>query len=159
VKLSRIVLILLVILVPHAAFAKGNLSVERAWKSFFSAFRAAVKKRDRNALKRMMVRDFYFSGGGGDDNGDGDSRDEAFQFLSEPYTHGWKAFDKALAQGSVPMAAWWDHGAKREYASRISPPAANIRRNIDRARVAWLAIFEFRDGRWYCTSTISSSPC
>ncbi|HZE71293.1 MAG TPA: hypothetical protein VE135_17425 [Pyrinomonadaceae bacterium] len=151
-KLSRSALVLIVLLVLHAAFAQRNVSAERAWKPFFSAFRTAVKKRDRASLKQMMVPDFYFSAGGGDDSGDGDSRDEAFQFFSEPYTHGWKAFDKALAQGSVPIASWWDHGAKREYASRISPPAANIRTNIDRARVAWLAIFEFRDGRWYCTS-------
>ena len=151
-KLSRIILISLLFFIPQTICAQKNLSAERAWKPFFVAFRAAAKKRNREALRKMMVSDFYFSGGGGDDNGDGDTREEAFQFFSEPHTHGWKALDRALAQGSVPMATWWDHGAKRKYVSRISPPAANIKNNIDRTRVAWLATFEFREGRWYCTS-------
>ena len=152
VKLSRIVPILVLFFIPQTVCAQTNISAERAWKPFFAAFRNAVRARDREALRKMMVSDFYFSGGGGDDNGDGDTRDDAFQFFSQPFTDGWKAFDKALAKGAVPMAAWWDHGAKRKYVSRISPPAANIRRSIDRARIAWLAIFEFRGGRWYCTS-------
>lgn len=151
-RTSRILLISLLCLIPQTICAQTKTSAERAWKPFFVAFRAAARRGDREALKKMMVPDFYFSGGGGDDNGDGDTREEAFQFFSEPYTAGWKALDRALAQGSVPMAAWWERGAKRKYASRISPPAANIRSNIDRAKVDWLAIFEFRAGRWYCTS-------
>jgi len=152
VKLSRITLISLMLFSVGPATAQRSISAGRAWKPFFASFRAALKKRDRESLKKMLTRDFYFSAGGGDDNGDGDSRDEAFQFCDQPYTQGWRAFDKALVQGSVPIAAWWDQGAKRKYVSRISPPAANIRRNIDGARIAWLAIFEFRDGHWYCTS-------
>ena len=147
-------LLLLVLLVPGVTFAQRDVSAERAWKPFFVAFRTAVRKRDREALRKMMVADFYFSGGGGDDNGDGDFRDDAFQFFSDPNTEGWRAFDQTLAQGSVPTGKWWNQGAKREYVSRISPPAANVRRNVDgpRPRVDWLAFFEFRDGRWYCTS-------
>jgi hypothetical protein len=151
-RLSRITFLVIALLVPQLVAAQRNAAAQRAWKPFLSAFNVAIKKRDREALKRMMVRDFYFSGGGGDDNHDDDSRDEAFAFWDEPYTRGWKAFDKVLAHGSVPMAAWWDHGAKREHPSRIAPPAANIRKVIDRAGIDWLAIFEFRDGRWYCTS-------
>jgi hypothetical protein len=48
-------------------------AADRAWPEFFNAFRTAVHNRDRAALKRLMVRDFFFSGGGGDDNLDGDS--------------------------------------------------------------------------------------
>ena len=154
VRFFHATLLLLVLLVPGATFAQRDVSAQRAWRPFFVAFRTAVRKRDREALRKMMVADFYFSGGGGDDNGDGDFRDDAFQFFSEPNTDGWRAFDKTLAQGSVPTGKWWNQGAKREYVSRISPPAANVRRNVDgpRPRVDWLAFFEFRDGRWYCTS-------
>jgi hypothetical protein len=150
-KVSRITVLLLISLAPHPILAQRNGAANREWKPFFSAFRAAVKKRDREALKKMMVRDFYFSGGGGDDNQDGDSRDEAFQFWDNSHVRGWKAFDKVLAQGTVPMAAWWDDGERRKYVSRVAPPAANIRRNMKRAAIDWYAIFEFRDGRWYCT--------
>jgi len=51
----------------------------------------------------------------------------------------------------VPMAAWWDQGKRREYVSRVGPPAANIRRNLTQVRIDWYAVFEFRDGNWYCT--------
>ena len=82
--------------------APQQVAADRAWPEFFKALRAAVSKRDRATLKGMMVRDFYFSGGGGHDNHNGDSRDEAFKFLDDPQVHGWQAFDKALAKGAVP---------------------------------------------------------
>ena len=144
-------ILLLALLAPPARAAQNNVAAERAWKPFFAAFRVAVKKRDRVALKKMMVEDFFTSGGIGDDNQDGDSRDETFEFWDESHTRGWEAFGKVLSQGTAAMAAWWDHGEKRKYVSRVAPPAANIRRNIKRALIDWYAIFEFREGRWVCT--------
>lgn len=153
-RFFQVTLLALCLLVPAAAFAQREASAEQAWRSFFVAFRAAARKRDQVALREMMIADFYFSGGGGDDNGDGDLRDDAFQFLSDPQTDGWRAFDKALAQGSVLTGATWKEGTSGDYISRVSPPGANVKRNVSgpRPRVAWLAFFEFRDGRWYCTS-------
>jgi hypothetical protein len=147
-------LLALCLLVPQATFAQRNASAERAWTPFFVAFRAAVRKRDRVALREMMVADFYFSGGGGDDNGDDDFRDDAFTFFSDARLDAWRAFDRAFAQGSVVIGPTWNRGANREYVTRVSPPAADVKRNISgpRPKVAWLAFFEFRDGRWYCTS-------
>lgn len=149
-----VIFLALCLLVPQVAFAQREASAERAWKPFFVAFRAAVRKRDRLALKEMMVTDFYFSGGDGDDNGDGDFRDDAFKFFSDARLNGWRAFDRALEQGSVVIGPAWNQGANHEYVTRVSPPAANVKRNISdpRPKVAWLAFFEFRDGRWYCTS-------
>lgn len=123
---------------------------DRAWPSFFKAFQAAVNKRDRAALKKMMVRDFFFSGGSGDDNHDADARDDAFKFLDDPQVHGWRAFDKALARGAVSVAPNPDGEGKKYYA-RVAPPAA---RNITNLATGppWIAYFEFRDGVWYCTS-------
>lgn len=148
----QISLICVALLMPQHATAQAqeNAAAERAWPSFFTAFRDAVKRRDRAALKEMMVQDFYFSGGGGDDNHDGDRRDDAFKFWDDPLNHGWEAWDKTLRLGSVPTARWWKTDNK--YPGRVSPPAANVKRNIDRASVGWLAFFEFRDGRWACTS-------
>jgi hypothetical protein len=123
---------------------------ERAWPLFFKNFRAAVSKRDRDALRKMMVRDFFFSGGGGDDNHDGDTRDDAFHFLDEPQVHGWQAFDKAIAKGAVPTPPNSGPDGKRYY-SRVAPPAARHTSNLATAP-PWMAYFEFRDGHWYCTS-------
>jgi hypothetical protein len=141
---------------PEAAPTKQEtdsekIDSEKAWNSFYRKLRVAVKNRDREALKQMMTRDFYFSGGGGDDNRDGDSRDEAFEFWGHSSGRGWDAFHKALEGGAAEPAEWWDGGEKRKYPSRVAPKEANERRNIDSGKIDWYAIFEFRNGQWYCT--------
>jgi hypothetical protein len=96
-------------------------------------------------LRKMMSSDFFSSPG--NDVG----IDAAFHSWDDANGLGWRAFNRVLNQGTLPMTAWWDHGAKRKYVTRIGPPAANVRRNIDRAVVDWYAFFEFREARWYCT--------
>jgi hypothetical protein len=145
VKLSRIILIALLFLIPHAICAQRKVSAKDAWNPFFTAFRTAVRNRDRAELRKMMSSDFFSSGG--NDSG----AEAAFQFWDDPNVSGWEAFNKVLARGTVPMAAWWDAGGKRKYISRVGPPAANVRRNMKLQYVDWYAIFEFREGRWYCT--------
>ena len=129
---------------------------ERAWPAFFKSFRSAVEKRDRVALKNMMVADFFFSAGDGDDNHDGDSRDEAFEFWDNPHVRGWQALERTLAKGTATRARWWGSSTDGKHRpGRVAPPAANIRKNTagPRPTIDWLAFFEFReDGRWYCTS-------
>jgi hypothetical protein len=151
-KISRIVIVSIALLVPQPAAAGRNPAAERAWKPFFASFRAAVQRRDREALKKMMVKDFYFSGGGGDDNQDGDMRDDAFNFWDKPYIRGWEALGRTLRLGTAPTAAWWNCSSTTRCIGRVSPPAANSRRVINRASIDWLAFFEFREGHWYCTS-------
>ena len=144
-KRSQLV-VLFTLLVAANTFAANNKAVaDRAWKPFFTAFRTAVKKRDRTVLRTMMSSDFFSSPG--NDPG----IDAAFKYWDDAGGQGWRTFNRVLNQGTVPMAAWWDHGAKRKYISRVAPPAANIRRNIDHAVIDYYAFFEFRDGRWYCT--------
>ena len=57
-----------------------------------------------------------------------------------------------LTQGTVPMAAWWDQRAEEtvHQVARVRLPPI-IRKNIDDVAIDWYAVFEFRDGRWYCT--------
>lgn len=133
-----------------SAMPSEKARAERAWPSFFKSFRAAVSKRDRDALMKMMVPEFFFSGGGGDDNHDGDLRDDAFKFLDDPQVHGWRALDKALAKGAVPSPPAAGSDGKKHY-SRVAPPAARNTTNLAKAP-PWIAYFEFRDGVWYCTS-------
>lgn len=147
-KTSRVVLLTLALFAPYASVAQPRSAAERAWKPFFAAFRDAVRKRDRAALRSMLVSDFFTSGGVGDDNGDGDSRDETFAFWDEPETRGWEALQRVSAQGVVPHTASPD--SRRAVPSKIAPPIANSRKASERESFDWYAIFEFRDGRWYC---------
>jgi len=144
-RLARILIFLVLLIAPSTFAANNDHDGARAWKPFFAAFRTAVKKRDRVALRTMMSSDFFSS------PGNSSGIDAAFQYWDDPHIRGWQAFNWVLNLGTVPMAAWWDHGAKRKYITRIAPPAANVRRNIDRARIDWYAFFEFREGHWYCT--------
>jgi hypothetical protein len=147
-KRARVLYLTLLLLAPHAAAAQTKADAERAWRPFFAAFREAAKRRDREALKKMMAADFFTSGGVGDDNQDGDHRDEAFAFWDEPYTRGWEALDRTLAAGVAPYTA---ARVRDKTLRRVAPPAANVRRLTPRMGLDWHAVFEFReDGRWYC---------
>jgi hypothetical protein len=76
-------------------------------------------------------------------------RDDAFKYLDDPQVNGWRAFDKALAKGTVTAPASGEDGKK--YPTKVAPPSA---RNINDLNAAppWLAYFQFRNGAWYCTS-------
>jgi hypothetical protein len=145
---TLLVALALLLLLPHAAPAQRARASERAWGPFFRDFRAAVKRRDREALRKMMSSDFYFHSSGGDDNGDEDTRDEALDFWAETRVSGWEALEKTLAAGTAPNTTMRVAGNRRP--SRLAPPAANNRRARERNAFEWFAVFEFRDGRWYC---------
>lgn len=151
-KTSRVVLLTLTLLAPHLCVARPHSAAERAWKPFFAAFRAAAARRDRAALRKMMAPDFFTSGGVGDDNGDGDSRDETFDFWDEPLTRGWEALNRVLAQGVVPNTTLTAPGHSGP--SKVAPPLANNRRAMRRASLDWYAVFRFSEGRWYCVTFV-----
>jgi hypothetical protein len=138
------------LLTPGFGSPQTSTSAERAWKPFLTAFRAAVKKRDREALMKMMARDFYYLSSGGDENGNEDTRDEAFEYWETSEIGAWEALDGALTKGTVPNTAMREPGSRRP--SRIAPPIANNPRAIKSRSFDWYAVFEFRDGRWYCTA-------
>jgi hypothetical protein len=148
-KLSKVLILALTLLVPQLSMAQTTPAAERAWKPFFAAFRAAVKKRDREALSKMMARDFYYLSSGGDENGNGDSRDEAFEYWETSGVGAWEALENVLAQGTVANTAMREFRSRRP--SRIAPPLANSPRAIKARSFKWYTVFEFRDGRWYCT--------
>jgi hypothetical protein len=158
-KLVGILILVAALLFPQFSYAQKrsrlhsqsssqvNAAAERAWPSFFAAFRVAVKKRDRATLRRMLAPDLLFTLG----HHRSDHLDEAFKFWDADNGRGWKAFNRILSQGSVPQARWWNNGDWPKRPSRVAPAAANQRININRARIDWYAIFVFReDGRWYC---------
>ncbi|MBV8860017.1 MAG: hypothetical protein JOZ02_24005 [Acidobacteria bacterium] len=150
-RLSVILLLLLTAPAPRAdAAAAKKAEADRAWPSFYAAFRGAVRRRDREALRRMMPAEFDYSDDGGDDDGDGDSRDEAFGRWDESRGRGWKVFERLLRGGAVPGEGRL--GSHNGTPQRVAPPAINKRVNVVSGRIAWYAVFEFReDRRWYCT--------
>lgn len=146
-KLSRVLILIVALLSAHVCVAQTRSRADRAWKPFFAAFRAAVKTRDRQALSKMMTRDFYYLSSGGDENGDQDTRDEAFEYWEATGIGALDALEKILAQGTVVNTAMREPGNRR--LSRIAPRIANNRRAIRNRSFNWYAIFEFRDGRWH----------
>jgi hypothetical protein len=150
-RLSVILLLLLAAPAPRAhAAALRKAEADRAWPSFYAAFRDAVQKRDRGALRSMLAADFDYSYDGGDNNDDGDSRNEAFEYWDEGRGRGWRSFERLLLGRAVPGKGLL--GSHNGTPNRVAPPAINRRVNVIRGRIAWYAIFEFReDRRWYCT--------
>lgn len=129
-----------------------NAAAERTWPPFFKNLRVSVKRRDRARLKRMMAPDFHYTLGHHARRRQDDWREDAFRYWDNPDNPGWKALDRTLSRGAVPMAAWWKEGAREKSPpTRVAPPAANIKRRVDGGVVPYIAIFEYRAGRWYFT--------
>jgi hypothetical protein len=127
---------------------QSNTVAMEAWPSYFAALRAAVQKRDRAALSKMMSRQFrYDCCDNPDDNGNGETRDEAFKTWNRLPKQGWAALDRLLGQGVVPASAEWSSNNGRSKPNLIAPRNANRR-----SYSGPIADFEWRDGRWYFVS-------
>jgi hypothetical protein len=66
-----------------------------SWTTFWNAFRAAVQRRDRAALKRMMTP--HFSAGGGDE----DTPDKWIRLIDA--RNAWGDFQKSVDSGTKPL--------------------------------------------------------
>ena len=119
-------------------------AARKAWPAFFAEFRAAVNKRDREALGKLMSDPF---------NGPPKTREDAFKQWDDPKVSGWVKLRRVLAQGAV-MAGKPDEGDPTQLRpTMISPPASEL--NSKRYR-GWWAAFEFQeDGKWYCIQFVS----
>jgi len=97
------------------------------WVAFYSAFRSAVRKRDKQALKSMMA--IEFNKGAGISYSDPDARDAVLRDMN------WKGLDQVLRKGVSSVKS---QGGKsiRHIPSQMSD-------------VGMVAFFELRnDGRW-----------
>lgn len=86
-------LLLVLLLVPPVAFSQRP--AEKSWRPFWTQFSAAVKAKNKVAVKRLMSseRDF-FSGGGGE------TRDQWLQMLDDNKL--WGLVQKGVAKGVIP---------------------------------------------------------
>jgi hypothetical protein len=158
-------------LIPQTGYAQNSKpsfsseaqvkeAAEKAWKPFFIAFREAVKKRDRDALKKMMPPYFTYYMGGRPPDSANDARDQAFNYWDKTSVLGWSAFDRALSRGTAPATAdltFSSYGVIITTTSiipmptRVAPAAALNESELQSGRIGWWASFEFhKDGRWYC---------
>jgi hypothetical protein len=104
----RILFLLLFLLVPYLTFSQtarsNNAAANASWQGFYSAFRAAVNKRDRAAMLRTMPDDFF-------DGGGGLTASEWLKFIDENAKNGsWRDLQKSFAQGTVVNKNWSSEG-------------------------------------------------
>jgi hypothetical protein len=131
----RILLLLLLLLVPALTFAQTSRSnwaaANASWQSFYTEFRAAVNKRDRAALLRMMPDDFF-------DGGGGSTASEWLRLIDENAKNGsWRDLQKSFARGTVIKRSW----------SRKGTPTRVTKDNG--------YYFEFRkDKKWYFAGVV-----
>jgi len=113
-------------------------AARKAWPAFFAKFRAAVGKRDRDALTSMMAKDF---------NGPPHTVEEAFKQWDDPKVGGWSKLSRVLAQGAVMAAPPEEGDPDVERPTMSAPPAAERSKSYH----GWIAGFTFaEDGKWYC---------
>jgi hypothetical protein len=125
-KKTHILSLMLLLLIPSLAFAQTSSSKDvaaanRSWPSFIAAFRVAVKKRDRVALKKMIAIPFITQV-----DGELNSPEDVFKWLDG--TKSWGDLQKAVA-----------------------PRSKSTSNNDGARPKRWAGIFDFefgRDGRW-----------
>lgn len=105
---TKILTLLLALLIPSLTFAQTSRSnwtaANASWQSFYTAFRAAVSKRDRAAMLRMMPADFF-------DGGGGSTASEWLQFIDKNAKNGsWRDLQKSFARGTVINRSWSSKG-------------------------------------------------
>lgn len=105
---TRILFLLFFLLVPSLTFAQKSRSnwaaANASWQSFYTAFRAAVNKRDRAAMLRVMPDDFF-------DGGGGSTASEWLQYIEENAKNGsWRDLQKSFARGTVINRNWSNKG-------------------------------------------------
>lgn len=113
-------------------------AARKAWPVFFAEFRAAVTKRDRDALRKMMPE--YF-------NAPPHTPDDAFKQWDDPKFGGWVKFSRVLAQGALMNGPPEEGDPAQERPTMVAPPAAQRSKRFR----GWWTAFEFQeDGKWYC---------
>ncbi len=135
-KRTKLILSMALLLwVSSASFAQTSRAMpavaNRSWQSFWQQFIAAVNKKDRVALLKMMPDDFF-------DGGGGSTASEWLQFIDQNDGKGsWKDLKHSFAKGTVISRKWSSKGTP----TRVTRDNAYY--------------FEFRkDKRWYFAGVV-----
>lgn len=103
------------------------------WNVFYREFRAAIARRDREALKECMVKNFLFTLAPVHEM---DRRDAAFREWDRPEVRGWEQIERVLARGTR-----WDPMVPT---LKVAPPEWITNPRYVDYRLG----FERRDGVW-----------
>lgn len=107
-KTPFVLSVVLLLLVAFGTLAQTSAATtaaaNRSWPSFWRQFSAAMNKKDRAALRKMMPKDFS-------DGGGGLTPDEWLQFIDENERKGsWRDLQKSVARGAVIHRKWSSKG-------------------------------------------------
>lgn len=81
--------------VPAFAFAQAKNNADKSWQPFWTEFSAAVNKKNKAGVKKLMSQEKdFFSGGGGE------TRDEWLQMIDEQ--RWWGRLQKSVRLGTKP---------------------------------------------------------
>ena len=110
---------------------KIQAASNRAWAGFWGQFTAAVNKKDRAAVRKLMAANFA------DDSG-GLNATEWLRFIDENERNGsWRDLQKSFARGTVVNKEW---------------PSKGVPTRITKDKHYY---FEFRkDGKWYFAGVV-----
>lgn len=132
-----------------AQSARSSKTSDESFKRFYLELRVAIQKRDRPTLLKLMPKDFEWNCCAlGDNNGDGDNRDDAFEDWDNPKVHGWSALNRVVVQGAVPVSGRFLVNSN-DKPKRVAPPQA-----VRKSYRNWFATFDLRGDRWYFTSFV-----
>jgi hypothetical protein len=102
-KIHRIFATVLLLLAASSTFAQTsatNAAANRGWQSFWRQVTAAINKKDRVALRKMMPSNF-------DDGGGGLTGSEWLKYIDENERNGsWRDLQKSFAKGTVVNRNW-----------------------------------------------------
>ena len=133
-KIRMLPLLLLLVFSSITFAQKSNSSwpaANASWQGFYDSFLAAVNKRDREAMLRVMPS-VFFSGGGGQ------TASEWLQYIEENAKNGsWKDLQDSFAKGTAVHRAWSSKGTPTRVTKDIH------------------YYFEFRkDKKWYFAGVV-----
>jgi hypothetical protein len=134
-KTPRILAMAFLLLAASATFGQTSRATNdvanRSWQSFWRQITAAINKKDRVALRKMMPNNF-------DDGGGGLTADEWLRFIDQNERKGsWRDFQKSFARGAVINRNW---------------PSKGIPTRVTKDNKYY---FEFRkDKRWYFAGVV-----
>jgi hypothetical protein len=125
---------ILLVVVCWTSFAQTSTSVNvdanRRWVGFWRQFTVAIKKKDTDAIKKMMPEDFF-------DGGGGQTPSEWLRFINENERNGsWKDLQRSVATGTVNNRKWSSKGIP----TKVTKDNGYY--------------FEFRKGRWYFAGVV-----
>ena len=111
--------------------ANKTAAANRAWASFWRDFTAAVNKKDRVAVRKMMADNFA------DDSG-GLNANEWLKFIDENERKGsWRDLQKSFARGTMVNKEW---------------PSKGVPTRITKDKFYY---FQFRkDNKWYFAGVV-----